>query len=308
MTTQQNVNVPTDTTPEQLQQWRDQLSRQNPDAAPVHGKHTVASKAEVVMQGGRVTHLAEQAKTQGYNEAYVNQPKPGFVTIGGVETPVAAAKAAGLLPNHWQEGQPVPFADPAAAPKEVKAGTHSGAEAEQKQEVDASTAHAQHLAKIAGDILQGVQQIHGPGAAEPLLSEVAESGDLDSVLNNLPQGVTETHAKQVYAGFRAAADHAFAQGGSSLAAVEELLNDAELRDARRFTLANNPEALANLGRVAAERLAQLPEVEARAWIAELPAKERGYFAFNKDRGVTFKAPGLPEMSWGAAVRAGYVKV
>lgn len=310
MTTQQIVNVNTDTTPEQLAHWRAQLSQQAPDAAPVHGKHTVAHKAEVVMQGGRTVHEAQQHKTQGYNEAYVNQPKPGFVTIGGVETSVAAAKSAGLLPSHWQEGQPVPFADPAAAPSGTKAGT-ADVDANKPPETDTKTAnqtHAEHLAKLAGDILHGVDQVHGPGVADGLLGEVAESGDLDSVLDRLPQGVQETHAKQVLAGYRASADHAFAKAGSSLAAVEELLTEDELRDARRFTLANNPEALADLGRVAVERLAQLPEAEARAWINELPAKERGYFSFKTDRGITFKAPGAPEMSWGAAVRAGFIKV
>lgn len=309
MTTQQIVNISTDTTPEQLAQWRAQLSQQAPDAAPLDGKHTVAHKAEIVMQGGRAVHEAQQHKVQGYNEAYVNQPKPGFVTIGGVETPVAAAKAAGLLPSHWQEGQPVPFADPAAAPSGTKAGT-AGETLNQieGQAQDATTTHAEHLAKLAGDILHGVDQVHGPGVADGLLGEVAESGDLDSVLDRLPQGVQETHAKQVLAGYRASADHAFAKAGSSLAAVEELLTEAELRDARRFTLANNPEALADLGRVAVERLAQLPEAEARAWINELPVKERDYFSFKADRGITFKAPGVPEMSWGAAVRAGFIKV
>lgn len=140
-------------TPEQMAAWQAQLDALHPPKGPAEGKHIVASKAEVVMRDGRIVSVTEQAKVQGANTAYVNQPKPGFVKIGAADTPIAAAKAAGLLPEHWQPGMPIgPFGEPAAAPEGTKAGTRdSDADADKgPQEVPAKTAHQQHLAKIAG--------------------------------------------------------------------------------------------------------------------------------------------------------------
>ena len=300
-----------DATPQQMAAWQAQLDALHPQRA-LEGKHTVASKAEVVMQGGKVAHLTEQAKTQGYNEAYVNQPKPGFVTIGGVETPVAAAKAAGLLPAHWQEGQTTPFGEPAAAPEGTKAGTRDADADKGPEDVSAKTAHQQHLAKIAGDILHGVDQLHGPQVADALMNQVAESGDVDEIMGQLPQGVNETHVKQVMAGYVAAADAAFAKAGSSLTAVEELLDEDQLREARRLTMVGNSEGLQDLGRIALDRLAQLPEKDPEAFrdmLDAMPSAQRKMIVQTADkRGWMLKAPGHPEMSFGAAVRAGFIRL
>ena len=302
-------------TPQQMAAWQAQINAQNaPQRAP-EGQHTVASKAEIVMQGGRITAYTEQAKVQGANTAYVDQPKPGFVKIGGTDTPITAAKAAGLLPEHWQPGMPIgPFGEPAAAPEGTKAGTRDAdADADKgPQEVTAKTAHQQHLAKIAGDILHGVDQLHGPQVADALMSQVAESGDVDAFLDQLPQGVNETHVKQVMAGYVAAADAAFAKAGSSLTAVEELLDEDQLREARRLTVVGNSEGLQDLGRIALDRLATLPEKDPEAFhdmLDAMPSAQRKMIVQTADkRGWMLKAPGHPEMSFGAAVRAGFIRL
>lgn len=300
-------------TPQQMAAWQAQLDALHPPKAPAEGKHTVASKAEVVMQGGRIVSVTEQAKVQGANTAYVNQPKPGFVKIGGTDTPIAAAKAAGLLPEHWQPGMPIgPFGEPAAAPERTKAGTRDADADKTPQDVSAKTAHQQHLAKIAGDILLGVDQLHGPQVADALMNQVAESGDVDEIMGQLPQGVNETHVKQVMAGYVAAADAAFAKAGSSLTAVEELLDEDQLREARRLTMVGNSEGLQDLGRIALDRLAQLPENDPQAFrdmLDAMPPAQRKMIVQTADkRGWMLKAPGHPEMSFGAAVRAGYIRL
>lgn len=302
-------------TPQQMAAWQAQINAQNhPQRAP-EGQHTVASKAEIVMQGGRITAYTEQAKVQGANTAYVDQPKPGFVNIGGMDTPIAAAKAAGLLPEHWEPGMPTgPFEQPAKAPEGTKAGDQKQQQQQTKEapSADAKTAHQQHLAKIAGDILHGVDQIHGPQVADALMNQVAESGDVDEIMGQLPQGVTETHVKQVMAGYVAAADAAFAKAGSSLAAVEELLDADQLREARRLTMVGNSEGLQDLGRIALDRLATLPEKDPEAFhdmLDAMPPAQRKMIAQTADkRGWVLKAPGHPEMSFGAAVRAGFIKL
>ncbi|TKA95759.1 hypothetical protein FAZ78_15180 [Cereibacter changlensis] len=307
--TTQTYTAATEISADELAQMQRQLDGSPEQKAQRKGFQPaaiVSTREEITFRNGQVIEQSFVNKSAGERTAYANQPKPGMVNIGGVETSVAAAKAAGLLPAHWQEGQALPFADPAEARKETEAGT------KEEQQKDADTTHAEHIAKLANEVLHGVVQVHGPGVAEGLLNEVADNGDADSILDHLPQGVTDTHVKQVMAGYIAQANDRLGAVGASVPMLEELLGDDDLRAARLATLRGDDSTMHEIGRKAVDVLARLPERDPTGFmemLTDMPKAERECIRFDKNsRDWRVTIPGQPEMSFGAAVRLGLVRV
>lgn len=267
-------------------------------------KAEIASKQEVVWQGGEMTSITSSLKTEGAVTHYAFAPtRPGYVAIPGFgETTVEAAKAGGLIPANWKEGDASPFVDPAEdADKGTEAGTKDG---------NADLSVAQHQAKIAGGILDAVDKAHGSEVTDAMIDRAIETGDLP--LDMLPKGFSEVQMKQVHAGYVAQANAALSTVGASVPMLEEMMTDAELLQARRATLANSKEELAALGQMAVSRLAQLPKTDPEGFlqmVANMPPAERKCLQFdNKRREWVVKVPGKPQMSYGAAVHTGLIRV
>lgn len=306
-------------TAEEMAQMQHQLDGLTPEqrATSHHFRPAVmpTARSEVIMRNGAIVEQTVTDKSRP-NTAHVNQPTPGKINIAGMVTDVSAAKAAGILPPRWQEGDPLPFDAPAGAPEGAKAGAPDSNKTSDSDsasdEGEGSDSHGAHLAKVAGEVLHGVQQVHGAQATERLLSAVADSGDPDSILDQLPHGVTEAHVQQVMAGYVAQTNSQLATVGASVPMLEDLLSDDDLRAARAAAIANNKEAVQDLGRKAVNALAQLPQTDPeglKEMIDGMTPEDRKCLRYDRNsREWRVTLPNMPEMSYGAAVRLGYVKV
>ncbi|WP_420344736.1 hypothetical protein [Paenirhodobacter sp.] len=270
----------------------------------------IASRQEVVWKNGVMTSATSNDKTQGDVTYHATPPtRPGYIAVPGMgEVSVEAAKAGGLIPPHWAEGQPLPFDEPAK-------GQDNGTEAGTKADADKAPEEvsvAQHRAKVAGEILDAVDTAHGAAVTDALIERAVETGELP--LDMLPQGFSAVQMQQVHAGYVASANATLATVGASVPLLEDYLTDAELLQARRATLrgTSGKEELSALGQQAVARLAQFPRTDPEGFaqaVADMPPAERKCITFDNKRGEWMvNIPGKPAMSFGAAVHSGMVRV
>lgn len=298
--------------PEQLTQWQRQAGETPESKAQRIGFRPaakVASVEQVTIKNGQITTATSTSKGRANTIQAPLYMEPGFINIPGIgKSSVEAAKAGGLLPQGWKEGDALPFdQDPAkGAPTDTpKAPTDTPDKAPE-------ATHAEHLVKLAGDVLRGVDQVHGPQVTDAFVEQVAENGDPDSILDQLPSGVSPTHVKQVMAGYIAQANDMLSTVGASVPLLEQMLDADELRIARRATLSNAREEMTRLGQVAVDRLAQMPTTDPetfREMVEGMDPKARKMIRHDRNSGQWIVSlPGHPDMSCGAAVRLGLVKV
>ena len=311
MTQTQTFNAPAEgISPEQIAQWQRQAGETPESKAQRTGFRPaamVASREQVTIKNGQITTATSTSKGCA-NTITVDQPlEPGFINIPGLgKSSIVAAKAGGLLPHGWKEGDALPF-DQAPAPKAAQDGAPKDA-----PEATPDSTHAEHLVKLAGDVLRGVDQTHGAHVTDALVDQVADNGDIDTILENLPTGVSPTHAKQVMAGYIAQANDMLSTSGASVSLLEQMLDADELRTARRATLSNARDEMSRLGQVAVDRLAQMPTSDPdtfREMVEGMDPKARKMIRHDRNSGHWIVSlPGHPDMSYGAAVRLGLVKV
>lgn len=270
----------------------------------------LSTRQEVTIRDGTMTHTTVD-KSFGVPTAWaVHQTRAGFIEVPGMgETPIEAAKAAGLIPTGWKEGDPLPFDHPADARK-VDAGTPTPKVAQDHPDDAGDDTLEAHRIKVANGVIEKATAVHGGDIVMAAFDAVAESGEMPET--GLPAGVTETMAQQVLAGYVAQANGALAASGASVALLQNVLTDDELRTARRVTIAGMNGDLEHLGRVAVERLAKVPEEDPEGFadmIAGMNPKERKALRQDLRSGEwRVNVPGHPEMSFGAAVRMGIVRV
>lgn len=268
----------------------------------------MASTEQVTIQSGVITS-ATSSRKDGSSTAYAKQVTPGFIEIPGLgQTPIAAAKAGGILPQNWVEGQPLPFDD---APKAAQKGTPKG-DPEDTAEDAAKDSHEAHIAKLAGGVLDQVDKAHGAAVTDALIEQVAESGDPESILDQLPKGFQAVQVKQVMAGYIAQANTTLAVVGSSVPMLEEMLTDDELRNARRATLAKSDDMLQDLGRMAVDRLAKLPQTDPETFqdmVDAMDPKTKDMLRFDRNRAEwVLTMPDGNKITYGAAVRMGIIRI
>lgn len=272
--------------------------RHTPSAAPTAESHRKV-QVDTHGDGRQVTKdlSARVVETQ-------RQLRPGNVLIGGVETSIEAARAAGLLPPGFDR----PAGNKATPAGNAQATTQDqkGAEGDQK----AAEGDATDLAAMVMDTLADAL---GADAVESGIWQAAETGDIEA---STPQGVAEDATDAIVQGFITQANNVLGSlHGGGIASVDMLLetmNDAELREARMATIHNDREKLANLGRVALGRMETLPYKDPSAFealIVDMPADERKALSYSEERREwVVKLPGKQAMSFGSAVRAGIVRV
>lgn len=292
---------------EELSHMQSRLNGGKENAPYFTPKGMTSGRQEVNVVGGKVVSVVSQDKTFGVPTHYITEPKPGFISIPGLgETTVAAAKAGGLIPHTWKEGDALPFDK---VPGTAKAAAVGG-DAEPAEGKSGDLSVAEHRAKVAGQILDKVDQTHGAAVTDRYINAAVDTGEIP--VDGLPQGVTPTMVQQVVAGYIAQADSVLAPVGASVALLQELLDDNELRRARQSTLAGMKSDLAQLGQIAVERLARLPETDPEGFqemVDGMTAKDRAMLRRDKSSGVWMvRAPGHPEMSFAAAVSVGLVRV
>ncbi|WP_415393456.1 hypothetical protein [Paracoccus sp. SJTW-4] len=113
------------------------------------------------------------------------------------------------------------------------------------------------------------------------------------------------------AGFMAQAENTLSGVGANVALLSEFCTDDELRQARQATVFGASDRLQEIGKAAVERLARMPEQDPegfREMVEGMTAEERKMLHKRDDGGWTLRAPGHPEMSFGAAVLAGLVRI
>jgi hypothetical protein len=100
--------------------------------------------------------------------------------------------------------------------------------------------------------------------------------------------------------------------GASVNMLMETLSPDELRDARRATVAGDSVKLQHLGSRAVEMLASMPTADPEAFSEMVEAmtheKERAALSRAENGDWLVTIPGKAPMNFGAAVRAGIVRV
>ncbi|TIP72180.1 hypothetical protein [Mesorhizobium sp.] len=235
------------------------------------------------------------------------QVRPGNVIIPGVgETTIEAARAAGLLPPGFNE--PV-GGQSAAAPTGNQQLGEQQPKGDQSEAVQGSAGDATDLAAEVMETLAGAL---GVDAVEAGIWQAAETGDVES---STPQGVTDDAVAAIVEGFVTQANsvlNALPAGVASVDMLLETLTPSELREARMATIHNDRDKLAHFGQTALGRMETLPYENPEgfeALISDMPEKERKALTFDANRGEwVVKIPGRQPMSFGAAIRAGVVRV
>lgn len=264
------------------------------------GRNIVAGVQQVDAMNGKFT-TTSTAKTGKI--ATATPGESGFVTIGGLKTDIASAKAAGLLPPNYVEG--------------VVSAPFGGAEVEGQQQQDQqpraeapAPTEAETAIRNADEILYGVDQLHGSQVTDAALAEAVDNGGY--IPDTLPTGITPEQAETVRAGVVALAEGALGEVGSSVATLEETLTPDEQRRARQAAVKGDKVALAELGRTAQARLARLPEADPKAFaemLAEMnPAHRKMLSQDRNSREWRVSIPGRPVVAFGAAVELGWIKV
>jgi len=295
-------------TPEQRASWQRALEaeqRINGTAfTPASPTATIGGKVMEIHAG--TTSGNDGTIQRGVQSAVVSFTNPGRVMIGGVETTIESAIAAGLM---TREQASTGFKQPVQPKAQAGAGTEQATKETPKATTEEPTTEAAQAAAEAGKVLDSLDQAIGSHAVDMALDSAVDSGDLPE--DGLPEGVTIEHIEAVVAGYTAQANDTLAHVGASVTMLEETLTDRELRDARRATVQNNAELMHDLGRQAVERLARMPETNPDAFaemMEDMDPTERGVLRQSPRGEWTVAIPGYPEMSFAAAVRTGIVRV
>lgn len=313
-------------TPEQRELWSTVLEHQNRQAGTAHipagPSVRVASKSELTVDGkGNAA-----SKSLGVAEATLATPlRPGHVFIPGFgETTIEAATNAGLIAP---QGVPSSgFKSPVAQRSNVAAGTTTNSiveapsDSEDREDgearPEAGTAEAALLAAREGAVddasktIQAIEQFHGAHVVDQGLSDASDSGYLPDA-DQLPQGVTMDHVSKIVAGYTASANDTLSGVGASVNMLMETLTEDELREARRATIMSDNVKMQHLGRQAVDRLAKLPNVDPETFagmLEDMRPQERKALSQNSQGEWIVTVPGASAMSFGAAVRAGIVRV
>lgn len=278
---------------------------------PAAPQHIVAKTITVDTFGNGETRITSYAK-DGSATAYATPARQGMIHVPGMgETSIAAAKAGGLIPHTWNEGDPLPFElAPTAGGSNKAAGDKPSATGSDASAAGDGPSVMEHRAKVASSILSGVDQFHGSHVTDKFLNDAVNSDELPDP-DTLPAGVTGEMAKQVYAGFMAQAENTLSGVGANVALLSEFCTDDELRQARQATVFGASDRLQEIGKAAIERLARMPEQDPegfREMVEGMTAEERKMLHKRGDGGWTLRTPGHPEMSFGAAVLAGLVRI
>jgi hypothetical protein len=332
-------SIPSDQTAEERDHIRRQYERET-------GRFNQPS-APTVTIGGRATEYVAGSGEAGGREGHARghktltafaQPglRPGHVVVGGVETTIEAAKAAGIDIGPFDRAASLSSADEAAAKRAEARATSSkpqwGIVVEQGQQEQPQQVPAQRVTEApqsavddgkqddtgdtpeatyesckaaveaASKTIQGIEQLHGSHVVDAGLEAAADSGEMP---DELPEGVTPGHIERIVAGYTASANSTLGEVGASVDMLMNTLSDDELREARRATVSGDSTKLQHLGARAVDMLASLPTTDPDAFaemVEMMPPKERAALsrAANGDWIVTL--PGKAPMGFGAAVR------
>ncbi|MCJ7994590.1 hypothetical protein J5N58_12070 [Rhizobium cremeum] len=242
--------------------------------------------------------------------AYANPGlAPGRVMIGGIETDIESAIASGLMTrDQAAQGfqQPAQSSGVQSDAKGIEAGQQ-----QDQQDKPSPVSEEARQAKEASDTLNALDATIGAAAVDAALAEVVDSGYIPED-GSLPEGVTIADVIKVHAGYVAQANHQLAEVGASVDMLMDFCNSDELRDARQATIHGSHDRLREIGRAAVERLATLPQSDPDQFAERLEGMtkaERACLRQHKNSGEWIVSiPGKPEMSFGAAVRMGLVRL
>ncbi|MEJ1173429.1 hypothetical protein WA845_04215 [Agrobacterium sp. CMT1] len=300
-----HVTYSNETSPEELDAFKREYERINPrqDGKQVVGVYVNGGGTQIDTVDGK---QVVQKKFEG-SVAVKSALRPGHIMIGGTETTIDAALAAGLITR--EQAASGSFNLPVQPQAKVETGVADKAP-EQSQKGPEELSEAAQAAKEASETLQELDATVGAAAVDAALENVIESGYLPEA-DELPEGADLGHVVKITAGYVAQANNVLADVHANVPLLMDFLSDDELRDARRATIGNAPDSLRDLGRIAVDRLAMLPQTNPERFAEHLegmsPA-ERKALRRTPNGEWTVTVPGYPEMGFGAAVRAGIVRL
>jgi hypothetical protein len=332
-----SYTIPTDQTAEE--RHRDRLAFEYETARfnrPSDPTVTVGGRATEYIAGNEAGGRDGQTRDHKAMIAFAEPGlRPGHIVIGGVETTIEAAKAAGIDVAPFDRAAPsnsggaatkrtearttgkrqwgIVLEDQQQRPPQRVIAAGQSASSDGQDDDTSETPDAAHPARkaaveAASHTVQGIEQIHGSHVVDAGIEVAVNSGELPE---ELPSGVTSGHIEKIVAGYVASANETLSEVGATVNMLTETLTDDELREARRATVSGDAAKLQHFGTRAVEMLASLPTSDPESFaemVAAMAPKERALLsqAANGDWLVTL--PGKSPMGFGAAVRAGVVRV
>jgi hypothetical protein len=135
--------------------------------------------------------------------------------------------------------------------------------------------------------------------------DAVASGNLPGA-DELPEGVTTDMVDAVVEGYEAQANVVLGDTGASVNALRAMLNENELREARRATFQGDDATLKRLGREAMRRLERLPNDPAMMQAIEetWPADHK---VVHRDDGTAWLETPHYKMPWAKAVKQGLIR-
>jgi hypothetical protein len=232
-----------------------------------------------------------------------------MVSINGVVTTAAAARAAGLLaPEQQNEFKVDPSTGRAVQQQAPGQVTRSGADDNIIAPNDAANDQAPiDPAAVAveaaqSDALNSVARTIGNERANELLDQVALTGELESVTN---YGVSPSQVEAIKAGYVAKANAVLGGVGVNADALSAGLDDYDLAAARKATIDGDVATLRRLGEQAVGKLSRLDVTDPQGFEAMMDARD---IAWEKtERGYLVSIEGIGMTSWANAVRMGALK-
>jgi hypothetical protein len=128
-----------------------------------------------------------------------------------------------------------------------------------RPKLEGATSEEQQQIAKAHDALNQAKEAIGAYAVDSLQENVVASGELPSV-DNLPNGITPEMVQSVADAYTAQANTVLRSvPGASVTALQEMLTDNELKEARLAAFTGNDQKLKDLGSKAVSRLQKLPD-------------------------------------------------
>ncbi|MGE3367009.1 MAG: hypothetical protein AB7I34_26615, partial [Rhizobiaceae bacterium] len=229
---------------------------------------------------------------------------PGQIMIPGFGvTDIQSAKYAGILPHSYREGDPLPFDAPAGENASTPTGKQGGTESGNDGAVKDATDHA-------AAVLDNLVARLGGNVVEDTIWEYADSM-IDPLDGPLPHGVSAQQVTQLEDGFTLQADRVLSGVRASVALVEEVLTNEEIRQVRTATISGDKGKLEHFGRIAATRFEDMPNKDPKAFaelVELMSATERKALTQNATGEWIVTVPGRDPMPYWQAVRAGLVRI
>jgi hypothetical protein len=235
---------------------------------PSNTSNRIPTTESISILDGKTT-----TRSNGVVSVTAERPLPaGFCRLAnGMIEPWSSVKAAGLedMIVEVAGDDALPFEQTRLVPRKgdeirnlsnaEEQSDKANSKDEDRPKLEGATPEEQQQIAKAHDALNQAKETIGAYAVDSLQEDVVASGELPSA-DDLPEGITPEMVQSVADAYTAQANTVLRTvPGASVTALQEMLNDSELKEARVAAFTGNDQQLKDLAYKAVSRLQKLPD-------------------------------------------------